>query len=424
MMYEFWMDISYSVQLVAACLIFLIPAQKRGHSVPRILCGMCVFAGLSLLIESSGLGKELGIHTVFYWGFYMAASVLFSWFVLAGTWLQAVYCAVCACAVQHAAFDGCRIYEILSGKQDGMLVLIYGVVYAASYYFFARKLPQNGRFPASKSSVFPIVTIVFLAWILSILEESGLPVFQAAAGHRIIYRVIDVLCCFYVLWVQISQKERMRIARELDGINFAWQQQSRQYYITQETIESINRKCHDLKHQIIGLKYRNADPENNSYFEELENDLMIYDTAVQTGNRALDIVLMEKGLFCRNHDIQWTCMADGACLEFMAPEDIYAIFGNSLDNAIRAVMELEAKEMRVISVRVFAQNKLVLIQVQNYYTGEIKFENSLPVTTKENKNDHGYGLKSIRYAVEKYNGTLTVKAEDHIFMLQMVIPRE
>lgn len=67
-------------------------------------------------------------------------------------------------------------------------------------------------------------------------------------------------------------------------------------------------------------------------------------------------------------------MADGAKLDFMKVEDIYAIFGNALDNAIRAVLELEDEMKRVISVKIVIQNSILMIQIQNYYSGKLRFE--------------------------------------------------
>ena len=192
--------------------------------------------------------------------------------------------------------------------------------------------------------------------------------------------------------------------------------------MTEDTIENINRKCHDLKHQIRELRNLSDDQEREEYLDELENDIMIYDTALQTGNRALDIVLMEKALYCKNHGINWTCMADGSKLGIMKVEDIYAIFGNALENAIHAVMDLKDEMKRVISVKIISQNSILVIQIQNYYSGALRFENGLPVTTKKNKRDHGYGMKSIRYTAEKYNGTITVNTGEGIFTLQILIP--
>lgn len=132
--------------------------------------------------------------------------------------------------------------------------------------------------------------------------------------------------------------------------------------------------------------------------------------------------MMEKGLFCKNYGIQWSCMADGTKLDFMKLEDIYAIFGNALDNAITAVLDLKEAEKRVISVKIMNQKDLLMIQIQNYYEHPLQFEGELPVTTKKNKRAHGFGMKSIRYTAEKYNGTITVSAKENFFMLQILIP--
>ena len=279
-----------------------------------------------------------------------------------------------------------------------------------------------GRFIVTRRSLFSMLTIVMLVWMLSIMNNSGIDGFEAGIWQQVIYRMTDGLCCFYVLWVQLNQKENLSLQRELDGIRFMWQQQERQYEITSDTIENINRKCHDLKYQIHNLSDITDETEKREYLQELERDIMIYDVSLQTGNRALDVVLMEKGLFCKNHEIQWSCMVDGSRMNFMKAEDIYGIFGNALDNAIEAVSRLEDPQQRVISVKAIYQKKILVIQFQNYYQGDLEFRNGIPRTTKQNKQDHGYGMKSIRYTVEKYNGTVTVSTKNNIFTLQILIP--
>lgn len=46
------------------------------------------------------------------------------------------------------------------------------------------------------------------------------------------------------------------------------------------------------------------------------------------------------------------------------------------------------------------------------------------MTTKHDRQEHGYGMKSIRHIAEKYGGTITVDAKDQIFTLQILIPLE
>ena len=108
-----------------------------------------------------------------------------------------------------------------------------------------------------------------------------------------------------------------------------------------ENVDLINRKCHDLKHQIAALRRISDRREREESIQALEQSVMIYDSVVKTGNDILDTVLTEKSLLCESRGITLTCVADGDCLDFMDGVDIYTIFGNALDNAIESVTPLD-----------------------------------------------------------------------------------
>ena len=63
-----------------------------------------------------------------------------------------------------------------------------------------------------------------------------------------------------------------------------------------------------------------------------------------------------------------------------------------------------------------------MIQTEIYYQGEIRMEGRLPVTTKEEKAYHGFGVRSICDIVEKYHGVLTIETERQIFVLRAALP--
>ena len=79
-------------------------------------------------------------------------------------------------------------------------------------------------------------------------------------------------------------------------------------------------------------------------------------------------------------------------------------------------------EKRLIHVTVSSQRNFVLIRFENYYEGDLHFSEGLPITTKKDENFHGYGLKSIRYVVGKYDGIATVRTEKQWFVLQILLP--
>lgn len=421
-MYDFWLKIAFIIQMLVACLVFMAPLRKRKLFITRIAVNAILLILLFYYINNIYETDAFGIPVFLYWGSYLIASIFFVWAGVEGNLAHAVYCTLCAYGVQHVAINMFRIlkYGFLCG--DVAAVLIYIIVHIIAYFLIAKKLSQNGKYLVNREDLVPMFTIILLVWVFSVVGDSGLSGFEAGRWHLVLYHLIDSLCCLYVLWVQISHKEIRSLQKELDGINHAWSQQIKQYQMTEENIKIINRKSHDLKHQLAALRHITDEKQQEAFFEEIENAIMIYDTSINTGNRALDTVLIEKGMYCKNHGIQWTCMADGTGLNFMKIEDLYAILGNALDNAIAAVLELKDERKRIISVRIIKQESLIMIQIQNYYDKELKFTDGIPETTQKNKNDHGYGMKSIRYMAEKYNGTMTVNAQDSIFTLQILLP--
>ena len=50
----------------------------------------------------------------------------------------------------------------------------------------------------------------------------------------------------------------------------------------------------------------------------------------------------------------------------------------------------------------------------------MEFADGLPVTTKEDKNFHGFGVRSIRYLVEKYRGDMLMRAEEERFFVDIL----
>ena len=117
-----------------------------------------------------------------------------------------------------------------------------------------------------------------------------------------------------------------------------------------------------------------------------------------------------------------TSVVDGTLFEFMDVMDICSIFGNALDNAIECVRQMKEKEKRLIHVTAFSQKSFLIIRFENYCETAVVFGEELPVTTKKETQFHGYGLKSLRYTVHKYNGEVDIHTEDSWFKVNILIP--
>ena len=252
--------------------------------------------------------------------------------------------------------------------------------------------------------------------VIKSLTDQGLPL-----RYVVMLRLSHAIMCglTYALAYELLVSRRLRAERAATERVLA--ERERQYERSRENIEAINVKCHDIRHQIRRLAQDGAavDP---AVLDDIAREVDVYDSAVRTGNDALDTILTEKGLACRTAGITLSCIADGKALEFMSAADTYALFGNALDNAIEAVMPLPEDE-RTISLVVRRVAGVISIHVENPCASVPTLRaDGLPETTKGDRANHGFGVRSMQLTVERYGGTLTTLAEGGRFHVNAIVP--
>ena len=162
--------------------------------------------------------------------------------------------------------------------------------------------------------------------------------------------------------------------------------------------------------------------KRNAYLNQMEEELQSYEAQNKTGNSVIDVMLTLKMLYCQKHGVTITSVIDGTLFDFMNAMDISSIFGNALDNAIEYELKIPDKEKRLIHVSVSKQKNFLLLRFENYYDTELNYQGGAFITTKRDKEFHGYGLKSIRYTVNKYDGAVSIDTKENWFDLKILIP--
>ena len=358
--------------------------------------------------------------------------LLFLWLIMDITWKMVAYCCMKAflAAEFMASLEWQLEYFVHGGREERgifnvlALIFVYGAVALVLFIIESRMKRDEVELEISVRELSSTLLIVLSAFMLSNLSfvYRNTPFSGTIASDIFTIRTLVDFGGLAILYAYQSLRYEVSAEKELSKIQSMLTAQYDSYRNYQEVTDLINMKYHDLKHQIAGLRAE-QDPEKRSqWIDQMEGELSAYQPERQTGNQVLDGVLDGKMPLIHSHQITFTCVADGELLKFMHVTDICTIFGNALDNAIEAVSRLEDPQQRVISVKAIYQKKILVIQFQNYYQGDLEFRNGIPRTTKQNKQDHGYGMKSIRYTVEKYNGTVTVSTKNNIFTLQILIP--
>jgi hypothetical protein len=414
-----------------SCLVYIAVNKKRVHNMRLILILL-----LALVVQIIW-HNIAGTLPVMFWipGMVLAVALMYlDIFVCCKMyWLQAVYC--CIRAFILAEFAASFLWQLCFyiSQNTGykyfwldyvLLVLIYTPVFGLMYLMERRYTARNVHISIRWHELWPALIMSTMVFVLSNLSfvHTGNPFSSRFAPEIFNIRTIVDFCGIAILYAYHMQISELYLKFELDTIHRIFQSQYEQYKISRDSIELINRKYHDLKHQIAVLRSENNSGKRISYLDDMENEIKKYEALNKTGNLVLDTVLTGKSLYCAKHGVHMTCVADGALLRFMDVMDLCTIFGNALDNAIESVMQIKDREKRLIHITLFSKNDMIMLRFENYYEGEVLFEGDLPVTTKKAIAFHGYGLKSIRYSTEKYGGYITVKTRNKWFELNVLFP--
>lgn len=422
----------FPMELLAAALVFAAPLERRPRFPGRLAAGVLAMLGsLALytlvtaifMLELSGtiseMNRDYGPSALVWCSILFGLMVFILWFAWNVSAKEAVYCAACAYLMEHMAYCVRTILayalpDLPTGTGSPLYFLFTALVYFCGYWLFVCRMVRGRHYATTAvDSLGLSLGVLTVVMVLSVAaSQFGLAVFHG---------IYALVCGVFAMAGQVRQQKQLALQRELDLQHQLWLRQKAQYELSRENIELINRKCHDLKHQVAALKHIRDPEQRVEVINALQQSVMIYDSMLRTGNEILDTVLTEKSLLCNQHRIAFTCIADGQLLEFLDAVDLYTLFGNALDNAIEASEALPSVE-RMIDLQVRQKVGLVIVRITNRYAGTVELGEDLPGTNKADKGWHGFGLKSIRSVVEKYDGLLDLRAEGGVFTLRAIFP--
>ena len=414
----------------AACLIFIFMLRPR-YDKKRTVVIACLWLALQMLF------LEITANIIL-WLWLPCMIVAF------GLMIGMLYCC-CKITEWEAGYYGIFAFVIAEGMaslewqifnfsfvggEAGwwikalFLIIIYGGFVFILWNLIHRHIPQDGCLDINRKdwmSALLIGVVVFgfsnLSFVTLDTPFSG-EYSQEIANIRTLVDIAGIAMLYAHMVLCCQNKVRM----ELEAVQMVLENQYQQYKLSRESIDLINYKYHDLKHQIQFLRNETDAEKRNEYLNQMEEEIRQYELQNKTGNHVLDTVLTSKSLYCDKHGISLTTVADGTLLNFMETMDICSVFGNALDNAIESVLKLKDKEKRLIHVSVSRQKNFLMIRFENYFEGMLEKDVDNIKTTKADERYHGYGIKSIRYTINKYDGAVDIQAKDNWFELKILIP--
>ena len=424
----FWYAIAYFV----SALIFIRSNHAIRKTVYKWICVGVI--GIVLLVFMHVTTGCYGLY--FFFVMTLVFAMIYSLFALCieGDFYKRAYCTVRTfmCGELMASAGWQFFYFFVSQKiinnnfffQALCMIIAYFVIAIIYAFLEKRHKPRNRETYITRKEFITVAIGMFILYSISNMSYvvTGTPFTTIYTSELFIIRTIidSMAVAMLYLYHELLQQTAERV--EAETVKNILELQYSQYQITKESMDIVNQKYHDLKHQIVTLKDSINNQDSSEYLDRMLSDIKKYETRYNTGNSVLDTILSAQALKCQARGIEFTCVADGQAISFMDPMDISALFGNAIDNAIEGTEKLTKNEEKLIHLTVDKQKSFVRIYVENRYGGSIKFYHQLPLSTKKDKNLHGFGVKSMKQIAEKYGGSLVTEAEDRWFKLSILIP--
>ncbi|MBR4082660.1 MAG: sensor histidine kinase [Lachnospiraceae bacterium] len=229
---------------------------------------------------------------------------------------------------------------------------------------------------------------------------------------------------------QITQERYLQLLAQKEELEYQLAQQTAEatYASLQEeeirTLhQNVRRLKHDMKnHMMVLASYLNGNDYEaaKAYTSEILDKLNAMHSYIETGNSLLNHILNEKLEHARNLGISIQAEIETLAFANMRSIDFSALLTNLLDNAIEASKKEENPEMRI---RIAAERGYQTIRVKNRISGSVLQSNPNLVTTKQEKDLHGMGIRQIKEIVDSYNGMYDFYEEDNFFCVGVFIPQ-
>jgi len=283
------------------------------------------------------------------------------------------------------------------------------VTLVALYLAYARDLRRDGLLGVNNPVMFFAVLVTMVVALVLDLAIKDVITYDMPQRYRVILSVVYLAVCVFILVAEFEVIYNQSLKASMSLMEHTVAEQRRQFELSRETISAVNRRVHDIRRHVAGIL--STDVPSADQLRQVLREVDVYDSAIRTGNAALDVVLTEKSLLCRNRGVTLSCIADGSAVAHLPAPELYALFGNALDLAIESVRALDDPTRRSIALNVRAQLGMALVSVEHHAAGQAAPDSSL-------------ALEGLQQVVERHDGTLTRTVMDGVMHVDILLPLE
>ena len=234
---------------------------------------------------------------------------------------------------------------------------------------------------------------------------------------------LAVMSFMFIMYVKLGDRYELKRKNDMYSLNMEMYAQN--LMEKEASMNEFRKFKHDLNHKLMYLMDLTKNNENDEavkYIEELIDMKPLYSMVIaDTNNSFLDTLINAKYVSAVNQGISFNVKLN---IPYDLPfnsADLCIILGNALDNAIEANVN-DKVEAPYINLSITYDMGNLIIVIENSFNGVIhRDKDGNIISSKTNKVNHGFGLKSIRDLVLKYSGDMDIEINENTYKLNIIL---
>lgn len=297
-----------------------------------------------------------------------------------------------------------------------IIKIIAHFLYAIVIYILALFI-KNSHYFNKRLLVLMNVSILIVSYLYASLLD-GIFINEYSGAILIISTVLLIIMIMIFYEVKNDAKKLYEKQLQLEILKL----KRDHYLLSKESIEQTKRLKHDLSHIYNSIIYELDHHEIQKAKDILTRqiiELKNLNKVIVSGNDVIDycIALQREKINKKKVEIYTDRLSEIP----MEDEDLFILFGNLIANAVEYC---EPYPYCQIIISAGKMNNYFYLKLKNTISLSVFIDNPKLMTNKDNKEDHGKGIKICKNIVSKYNGQLSFNEDEQFFCVNVIIPLE
>ena len=382
--------------LLGSFLITTVPAVSGVSAglLYRAASEAAWIAVCSVRLRKADLRMSLFISTfyeiaVFFWQFLLAAGI--------------------------GVLSGAETYLDAGSSGGQAAVWLFHLLLAAGAVVWRRSRNSHGNtYVGNTYRVASGITIAGFIITITLSEQKTIAIPEDSLT---MWTILSVVLMMSVLVFHMNRQYEME--RELAELKSGQAELLERDYTALSRAYAVNaRLFHDFHNHIGVLRQMLSHAKTEEavrYLDALQEPVRGMADTVWTGDETADYLINSKAASAKAQKISFHAQVEFPRNANIQSADLCAILGNLLDNALEAAGQTDTPDQRFVRLVIRRINQMMILKVENgFATAPIQEQGELR-STKTDGGLHGWGLKSVRTAAEKYDGTVQTACDGNLF---------